>query len=122
MKRINTAFPHWFNSRFKEFNDRPQALPFDQHALAALIAPRPVLFPNASEDQWANPDGQFTILQAAEPIYRLLGVSGLADAAKPPLGKLSSGRLGYWERPGKHEMTTGDWRIFIEYAKKHLGS
>jgi hypothetical protein len=122
VKRINTVFPHWFNSRFKEFNDRPQALPFDQNAMAALIAPRPVLFPNASDDQWANPDGQFTILQAADPVYKLLGVQGLADSAKPPLGKLSAGRLGYWERPGKHEMKADDWQIFLEFAKKHLGS
>ena len=79
VKAINTSFPHWFNSRFKQFNDRPQALPFDQHALAALIAPRPVLLPNASEDQWANPDGRFSIQQAADPVYRLLGVPGLED-------------------------------------------
>ena len=122
VKRINTAFPHWFNSRFKEFNDRPQGLPFDQHAMAALIAPRPVLFPNASEDQWANPDGQFTILQAADPVYRLLGVEGLAAPEKPPLGKLSAGRLGYWERSGKHEMKAEDWKVFLDFAKKHLGS
>ena len=122
VKRINTAFPHWFNSRFKEFNDRPQALPFDQHAMAALIAPRPVLFPNASDDQWANPDGQFAILQAADPVYKLLGFEGLASQIKPPINVLSAGRLGYWERAGKHEMNTDDWKVFVEFAKKHLGS
>lgn len=122
IERINTVFPHWFNSHYKAFNDRPRALPFDQHALAALIAPRPVLFANASEDQWANPDGQFTILQAADPVYRLLGVQGLAHHAQPPLNTLSPGRLGYWQRPGRHEMNAQDWQTFIAYAKRHLGS
>ena len=122
VKRINTSFPHWFNSRFKEFNERVAALPFDQHALAALIAPRPVLFSNALEDQWANPDGQFNMLQAADPVYKLLGVEGLAARTKPSLNQLSAGRLGYWERPGKHEMNRTDWKAFLEYTRKHLGS
>ena len=98
------------------------ALPFDQHALAALIAPRPVLFSNALEDQWANPDGQFNMLQAADPVYKLLGVEGLAARTKPSLNQLSAGRLGYWERPGKHEMNRTDWKAFLEYTRKHLGS
>src|SRR5205085_5634423 len=72
VKRINTSFPHWFCDNFKQFNDDPSKLPFDQHGLVALVAPRPVLFSNAVEDQWANPDGQFDVLKAADPVYRLL--------------------------------------------------
>ena len=72
VKRINTSFPHWFDGTFKEFNDQPERLPFDQNCLVALVAPRPVLFSNAVEDTWANPDGQFEVLQAADPVYRLL--------------------------------------------------
>src|SRR5207244_13609545 len=41
VKQINDHFPHWFNSQFKQFNDQPQKLPFDQHELVALVAPSP---------------------------------------------------------------------------------
>ena len=63
-------------STFKEFNDAPERLPFDQNCLVALCAPRPVLFSNGEEDQWSNPAGQFEGLKAADPVYRLLGVGG----------------------------------------------
>jgi hypothetical protein len=121
VKRINTSFPHWFNGAFKEFNDHPERLPFDQHCLIALMAPRPVLLSNAVEDQWANPSGQFEMLKAAEPVYKLLGVGGLEDHKMPEVGRLSPGRLGYYIREGKHSMTPGDWRVFCDYADRQLG-
>lgn len=119
--RINTVFPHWFNAHFKEFNDKTEKLPFDQHCLIALVAPRPVLLTNAVEDTWANPDGQFEMLKAAEPVYRLLGAGGL-DAAKPPENnKLVDSTLGYYIRPGKHSMTREDWKVFLDFADKQMG-
>jgi hypothetical protein len=119
--RINTSFPHWFNSTFKQFNDRPELLPFDQHELVALVAPRPVLFSNAAEDEWANPNGQFEVLRAADKVYRFLGVEGLEAQQVPPMGKLVDSRLGYFIRPGKHSMTTEDWRAFLDFADRHFG-
>lgn len=120
VKRINTSFPHWFCDNFKRFNDDTTRLPFDQHGLVALCAPRPVLFTNATEDQWANPGGQFTILQAATPVYQLLGVEGLTAAKVPPEGTLVDSRLGYWVRPGPHSMTSADWEIFLKFSDKWL--
>lgn len=119
--RINTSFPHWFNATFKKFNDRPEHLPFDQNGLAALVAPRPLLFTNAVEDTWANPDGQFEVLKAAEPVWKLLGAGGLDSRDRPPAGTLSSGTLGYYIRAGKHSMTREDWKVYLDYADKHLG-
>jgi hypothetical protein len=120
VKRINTSFPHWFCGNFKKFNDDPSRLPFDQHCLIALCAPRPVLLPNAEEDLWANPRGQFELLQAASPVYRLLGVEGVAEGAAPEMNKLTDSRLGYFIRPGRHAMTRADWEVFLTYADKWL--
>jgi len=122
VKKINTSFPHWFNTTFKEFNDATERIPFDQHCLVALCAPRPVLFPNAVEDSWANPGGQFEVLKAADPVYKLLKSEGVG--AKEPLepGKLLDSKLGYYIRSGKHSMMKEDWKVFLDYADKHLGS
>jgi hypothetical protein len=86
----------------------------------ALVAPRPVLFSNAVEDTWANPDGQFEVLKAADPVYRFLGVEGLAADKPPELNKLLDSRLGYFIRPGKHSMTRDDWEVFWDFADKHF--
>ena len=120
VKQINDRFPHWFNAAFKEFNDQPDRLPFDQHCLIALCAPQPVLLPNATEDQWANPAGQFEVLKAAEPVYRLLGAGGCDAEEMPATGKLVDSRLGYWIREGKHAMTRADWDTFIAFADKQM--
>jgi hypothetical protein len=120
VKRINDSFPHWFNGEFKKFNEHPDTLPFDQHCLIALCAPRPVLLPNAVEDTWANPAGQFEMLQAADKVYRFLGAGGLEAKQMPEPGKLIDSTLGYYIRPGKHSMTKDDWKIFLDFADKHF--
>ena len=122
VKAINDRFPHWFNGEFKKFNDAPERLPFDQNGLVALCAPRAVLFSAAQEDQWANPAGQFRVLQAADPVYRFLGVEGLAATEMPPHGQLVTSRLGYYIREGKHSMTTGDWKVFMDFAEAQWGT
>jgi hypothetical protein len=121
VKRINTSFPHWFDDNFKKFNDDTSKLPFDQNCLAALVAPRPLLFSNAVEDQWANPPGQFDVLKATEPVYKLLGAGGLAAKEMPEPGRLIDSTLGYYIRPGTHSMTKDDWKVFLDFADKHFG-
>jgi hypothetical protein len=120
VKQINERFPHWFNGTFKEFNDKTDRLPFDQHCLVALMAPRPVLFGNAVDDAWANPAGQFQMLQAADPVYKLLKKDGLDAGKMPEVGVLVGSTLGYYIRNGKHSMNAEDWRFFVQFANKHL--
>lgn len=118
---ITKSFPHWFCRNFTEFAADPSKLPFDQHCLVALCAPRPVLFDAAADDKWANPPGQFEMLRAATPVYALLGVEGLeADAMPQAGGPLIDSRLGYWLRPGAHAMAAGDWATYFRYADRWL--
>ena len=117
---INKNFPHWFSGNFKAFSGAVEKLPFDQHCLIALCAPRPVLLSNAEQDAWANPDGQFDMLRAAAPVYALLGEKIALPAQRPALDSLLNERLGYFIRPGKHSMTTPDWNVWLDYADKWL--
>ncbi len=124
VKAINDRFPHWFNDVFPQFNDAEDRLPFDQHCLVALVAPRPVLFTNGIEDQWADPSGQLDVLRGADPVYRLLGTgsetAGLGAKEMPPLGQLSRGTLGYFIRSGGHVSDPDYWRVFLDFADDHL--
>jgi hypothetical protein len=117
---INKSFPHWFDDNFKKFNESVDRLPFDQNCLVALCAPRPVLYTNGIEDQWANPDGQFEMLKAASPVYKLLGTEGMAAAEMPPLGKLVDSRLGYYVRTGPHVSDPDYWKTFLDYADRYF--
>ena len=92
----------------------------DQHALIALMAPRPVLLTNAGEDQWANPAGQFDMLRLAAPAWRLLGAGDLGAEAAPEFNRLVDSKLGYWIRPGQHSMGPEDWNIFLAFADRWL--
>jgi dienelactone hydrolase len=119
--RITKAFPHWFCGNFAKFGEDTSRLPFDQHSLVALCAPRPVLFTAAAEDLWANPSGQFEVLKAATTVYKLLGVGGLeADEMPDPDAPLIDSRLGYWIRGGEHAMTPADWKVYMDFADKWL--
>jgi hypothetical protein len=120
VKRINTSFPHWFCDNFVAYNDREHELPFDQHQLIALVAPRPVLVSSASEDRWADPRGEFLSARHAAPVYRLLGVVALEQDQMPGIGELVGDRVGYHLRAGQHDMTIDDWNAYMNFADRFL--
>jgi len=116
VERINTVFPHWFCRNFTNYNSDPTLLPFDQHALIALCAPRPVLLSSATDDLWANPAGSFAMLRAADPVYRLLTGEGIDETVMPEIGTLIKTRLGHFIRPGAHAVIPEDWAAWLDYA------
>lgn len=121
VRRINTAFPHWFAENYRTYNDREAALPVDQHALIGLIAPRLVYVASASDDATADPRAEFRACVEAAPVYALYGLAGAGAAEFPGIGEnRHAGAIGYHVRAGAHDLKREDWERFLDYADSRL--
>ena len=118
--RINRSFPHWFNGNFKKYNEKEEALPFDQHQLIALIAPRAVYVASATEDRWADPTGEFLSVLHAQPVYDLYQKKSLGVIESPAPGQSVGTVTGYHLRAGKHDVTPEDWKHYLAFVKRNL--
>jgi hypothetical protein len=117
---INSANPHWFCDNFKQFNNREEALPIDQHELIALIAPRPAYVASAQLDLAADPMGEFLAARGASRVYELLGATGLGGREMPVVDKPIMGSIGYHIHKGQHGITLFDWMQYLAFANLHL--
>lgn len=111
---------HWFAPNFAKYSDREADLPVDQHELAALIAPRPLLILSGTTDFYSDPKGEFLGGLGADPVYRLLGTDGLSVREWPKESVLIQSTIGYFLRPGGHDVTLEDWQATIAFADRNL--
>ena len=118
--RITGYFPHWFCPAFNRYAGNEAALPFDQHELVALIAPRKVYIASALEDAWADPRGEFLSGYYAGAVYELYGLKGLDTNVQPSVHQPVMNDVGYHIREGVHDVTEYDWTCFMDFADKHF--
>ncbi|SBW01649.1 conserved exported hypothetical protein [uncultured Dysgonomonas sp.] len=121
VNKINSLFPHWFCENFKQYNNKEDELPVDQHQLIALMAPRPVYIASAVEDLWAGPKGEFLSGLYASPVYQLFGLTGMTVDEMPEVDDpVTNGYIGYHVRTGNHDIKLYDWQQFVKFADRHF--
>jgi len=108
----------WFCPNYGKYAGCEFSMPFDQHFLLALVAPRLLYVSSATEDAWAGPRGEFASLELAAPVWGLYGLPGLVAHGFPkPDVPLNAGSLGYHLRTGFHDITRYDWQCYMDFAE-----
>jgi len=118
--RLNTVFPHWFDTNFSQQNNLDNQLPFDQNEVIALIAPRPVYIASAVQDANSDPEGEFAAAKGAESVYRLLGKTDLLPEKWPPVNQPVGGDIAYHVRSGGHDVKPFDWEQYLAFLDRHM--
>ena len=117
-----SRYYYQFAPNYHKYAGKINDLPFDAHALVALMAPRPLLLQTGSTDYWSDPKGEFLAAVAAEPVYNLFGEKGPNTTKMPAPNEktMLMNHLGYYMHEGGHTVLPEDWALFIEYMKKYL--
>jgi hypothetical protein len=120
VKDISGRFPFWFCANYKKYSDNENAMPFDQHLLLGLIAPRPLYLSERTFDTWCDPGAEFESLKLVSEIYKLFGKPcDLGEMPGPEQGVIS-GNLGYHIKSGTHDMDEYDWERYLDFCDKHF--
>lgn len=119
-KNICERFPYWFCNNFLKYNGKDTLLPFDQHELLALIAPRPLYVASAVGSAVTDSYGEFLSAKYASPVYELYNKDGLRIKDFPSVNTPSFGTIGYHVRDGNHGVNLYDWEQFIAFANLHF--
>ncbi|BCU76261.1 acetylxylan esterase [Luteolibacter sp. LG18] len=121
IERLNRVFPHWFARSFKPYAGKDTELPFDQHLVLSLIAPRPLYVGSAIDDKSADAEGEYASVKAAGPVYKLLGGEPLPAETWPAVDQAVLGKsLAYHVRTGKHDVLDFDWDHYLEFLDQRL--
>ncbi len=118
--KMNANFPNWACGNFKKYSDHESNLPFDQHMLLAMMAPRPLYVASASEDQWADPKSEYMSAFYATDVYKFYGLKGLETNIFPKIEEPIFGQVSYHIRNGKHDILAYDWNNFIQFTRQFI--
>jgi hypothetical protein len=99
------SFPYHVSPNLAQYAGNVKSLPFDQHWLISLVAPRPLISAEGLSDQFCNGKASEASYFAALPVYKFL------DAGD---------RLGINYRPGGHAFTPEDWKAILDFADANL--
>ena len=105
LAQITRRFGYWFTPNFQDFAGRENALPFDQHFLLALIAPRALLLLNSTQDPYSNAPAAQQSFLAAREVFTFLGASTCSAT---------------FTRAGGHFFGPDDCRVLLDFADQQF--
>jgi len=117
----NLSCTDWFCDNCSKYYDREEMMPFDQHMLLALIAPRPLYVKSDLLDEWADPDATVKSVRLASAAYELYGKTGavLPEEIECEV-PYHEGTIAYHKDSGDHILNTYDWHRYMDFADKML--
>ncbi len=116
MTSINLMMGYWFAPAFKKFVGREHELPFDQHTVLALVAPRLLHVASGSTDFWADPEGEHRSTVLASEIYQLYDNPKMEETFPEANAPVEAGAVGYHLRQGPHLLTEYDWACLADHV------
>ena len=116
---MTKAFTHWYCKAYKKYAGKEESMPFDQHMLLACVAPRALLVEGFDEG-WFDTKGEFLSVQAASPVWELLGKEGLPKVEWPADYETTAigSTLGYVRRSEEHGLSAYDWTWMMDFADR----
>jgi hypothetical protein len=105
LDEFTKTYDYQVGPRLTNFYGQVYKLPFDQHWLIALVAPRPFISLEGLDDQYCNGNALKQSWLAAKPVFDLLGATD---------------RLGVNFRPGAHMLSPLDWQAALDFSDRHL--
>lgn len=111
--RMAETYPHWLAPGAQKYAQNPQLLPFDQHLVLALIAPRRLFLGNARRDVWSDPNSSYRAAEAASAMWEAYGVHGLNSGGMRAFDPHDG--IVWWLRAGGHSIVDDDIAAFIAF-------
>ena len=113
----NISVTDWFCDKFRDYSEREEFLPVDQHMVLSLVAPRYLYVTDSILDEWADPDAELLACKLASPAYELYGLHGLVmDDEAPVLNKVyQNGHIAFHVKEGDHSQLKFDWDNLMDY-------
>jgi hypothetical protein len=119
LDRMAKSYPHWLSPEAQGYARNPSTLPYDQHMLLALVAPRRLFLGNARRDVWSDPNSSFRAAQAASAMWTAMGVPGISGEDMRTFDPTDG--IVWWLRPGGHSIVDDDVLAFLEFLKVRPG-
>ena len=113
--------PFWYCKKFSTFAGQERELPWDQHLLGYLVAPRVLNIASGSLDVNASPMAEFEVCKACSNAWDYYGKPGYIGPDTPVVDEgYFEGNVGYCSRYGQHFLGKTEWNNLMKFFNSRL--